>query len=57
MEWTKEPTLSELLSDPIAQALMAADRVERRDLDVLFGAVRCRLHRQARTGFGYRAAR
>ena len=35
MEWTREPTLSELLGDPIARALMVADGVERHDLDVL----------------------
>ena len=35
MEWTREPTLSELLEDPIARALMVADGVEQHDLDVL----------------------
>ncbi|HEV2188611.1 MAG TPA: hypothetical protein VGR70_15480 [Stellaceae bacterium] len=43
-EWTSEPSLSELLSDPIAQALMAADGVKCRDLDTLFANVQCRLH-------------
>jgi hypothetical protein len=46
MEWTREPALSELLGDPIVQALMAADRVEQRDLDVLFATVRCQRRRQ-----------
>ena len=35
VEWTREPTLSELLEDPIARALMVADGVEQHDLDVL----------------------
>ena len=35
VEWTREPTLSELIEDPIAQALMVADGVEQYDLDVL----------------------
>ena len=41
-EWTSEPSLSELLSDPIAQALMAADGVECHHLDALFANARCR---------------
>ena len=41
-KWTSEPSLSELLSDPIAQALMVADGVKRRDLDALFANARCR---------------
>ena len=41
MEWTREPVLSELLGDPITQALMVADRVEQNDLDILIGTVRC----------------
>jgi hypothetical protein len=40
--WTSEPSLSELLSDPIAQALMAADGVKRHHLDALFANTRCR---------------
>jgi hypothetical protein len=51
MEWTTELTLSELLGDPIAQALMVADRVEQRDLDVLLATVRCHLRRQRGTCF------
>jgi hypothetical protein len=43
-DWTSEPSLSELLSDPIAQALMVADGVKCRDLDALFANVQCRLH-------------
>ena len=35
-----EPTLSDLLHDPMAQALMAADRVDRRQLDILLDATR-----------------
>jgi hypothetical protein len=45
MEWTREPALSELLGDPIVQVLMIADRVEQRDLDLLFATVRCQLRR------------
>ena len=41
-DWTSEPSLSELLSDPIAQALMVADGVKRPDLDALFANARCR---------------
>jgi hypothetical protein len=51
MEWTREPALSELLGDPIVQALMVADRVEQRDLDVLFATVRCQLRRQRQPFF------
>jgi hypothetical protein len=42
--WTGEPSLSELLSDPIAQALMVADGVKCRDLDALLANVRGRHH-------------
>jgi hypothetical protein len=44
--WTKEPLLSELLRDPIAKALMVADHVALRDLNVLFANVKCQLRRQ-----------
>ena len=40
-----EPALSDLLGDPIARALMHADRIEHRDLDALLDAVRCHLRR------------
>ena len=40
-----EPALSELLHDPIAQPLMAADRVDRRQLDALLDATRRNLPR------------
>jgi hypothetical protein len=46
MKWTREPALSELLGDPIVQALMVADRVEQRDLNVLFAKVRRQRRRQ-----------
>jgi hypothetical protein len=39
-----EPTLSDLLRDPIAEALMVADHVGRPDLDVLLATARCNLH-------------
>jgi hypothetical protein len=39
--WTSEPSLSELLSDPIAQALMVADGVECHHLEALFANVKC----------------
>jgi hypothetical protein len=51
MEWTREPALSELLGDPIVQVLMIADRVEQRDLDLLFATVRCQLRQQRRPFF------
>lgn len=35
-----EPNLSELLSDPMTIALMAADHVERGDLDLLIARAR-----------------
>jgi hypothetical protein len=35
-----EPTLSDLLQDPITQALMAADHVDRSQLDTLLEAAR-----------------
>lgn len=41
-EWTSEPSLSELLSDPIAQALMVADGVKCHDLAALFASAQCR---------------
>ena len=43
--FTSEPALSELLHDPIAQALMAADRVDRRQLNTLLDATRRNLPR------------
>jgi hypothetical protein len=46
MEWKRESTLSELLGDPIAKALMVADRIEQRDLDVLLATVRWHLRQR-----------
>jgi hypothetical protein len=43
-KWTSEPSLFELLSDPIAQALMVADGVKCGDLDTLFANVQGREH-------------
>jgi hypothetical protein len=40
-KWTNEPSLCELLSDPIAQALMAADGVKCHHLEALFANVKC----------------
>ena len=45
-EWTGEPSLYELLSDPIAQALMVADGVKCHDLDALFANAEWRCVRQ-----------
>jgi hypothetical protein len=42
-----EPGLAEVLRDPMIVALMAADRVDRRDLDVLFDRTRSSLRRRA----------
>lgn len=33
--WTGEPAISDLLGDPIARALMIADRVKPEELDLL----------------------
>jgi hypothetical protein len=43
---SEEPRLSDLLGDPMMLALLAADRVDRRDLDALFDRARhsLRLH-------------
>jgi hypothetical protein len=35
-----EPNLSELLADPMTVALMAADHVEKQELDLLIAAAR-----------------
>lgn len=43
----QEPTLAELLDDPIIQAVMARDGVERAKLDDLIAAVQARLRRAA----------
>lgn len=37
---TTEPTLADLLRDPMTKAVMAADRVEYRDLEALLQAKR-----------------
>jgi len=41
-----EPDLSELMRDPLTIALMAADRVDRRELNALFDQARCNLRRR-----------
>jgi hypothetical protein len=43
---TAEPKLGELMGDPMMIALMAADRVDRRDLTVLFDKTRVSLRRR-----------
>ena len=43
-----EPNLSELLSDPMTMALMAADHVERRELDRLIAVAQGRRDHHAR---------
>jgi len=40
-----EPALSDLLHDPIAEALMIADHVGHVDLDALLETARCHLRR------------
>lgn len=42
-----EPTLHDLLHDPIAMALMSADRVEPQALGLLLEHARCGLHQRA----------
>jgi hypothetical protein len=39
-----EPALAELMHDPMTQALMAADRVDRHALDALLTHVRAKLY-------------
>jgi hypothetical protein len=41
-----EPTIGELLDDPVIEAMMARDGVARADLVHLMDEVRCRLERQ-----------
>lgn len=41
-----EPSLADLLGDPIASALMAADHVEGRDFEALLATARCHLRRR-----------
>jgi hypothetical protein len=38
-----EPKLDELMRDPMTLALMAADRVDHKELNALFAQVRCQL--------------
>ena len=38
--WVWEPNLSEIMRDPMTQALMAADRVDRHELKTLLSQVR-----------------
>ena len=40
---TSEPSLADLFRDPITKAVMAADRVEYRDLEALLQAKRAQL--------------
>ena len=47
--WRCEPKLKDMLSDPIVQAVMAADGVEQRQLDDLLTQV-ARARRAARCG-------
>jgi hypothetical protein len=41
-----EPGLSDLMQDPLTVALMAADRVDRRELNALLDQARCKLQRR-----------
>jgi len=43
-----EPALSDLLQDPVAHALMAADHIDRHELDALLEAARENLSRRVR---------
>ena len=51
---SKEPTLEELLGDPIARLLFARDRVKEEDIKALVDAVRQKL-RSKPGGPGWRA--
>ena len=42
-----EPSVTEILSEPIVQALMAADRVQVEDLEALLRSVAKRLRTEA----------
>jgi len=57
MTWTAEPTVSELLRDPIVQAVMVADCVDQRELDVLLATVRRHLRQRAEPSFAVSARR
>jgi hypothetical protein len=46
-----EPSLRELLDDPVLLALMTRDRVSRRQLETLIGRIRHRLGFDAMPGF------
>ena len=51
------PLLTELLSDPIMHMLMAADRVEYRDLETLLQSARLRRGRSAQHAISVPASR
>ena len=44
MSWCREPTLQEILSDPIVAAVMHADAVDARELDDMLSEIAGRLH-------------
>ena len=49
MIWQKyEPTLDELLADSGTRALMRADRIERRDIELLFTQIAARIAKSNR---------
>ena len=49
MSWHyREPTLEEILSDPIVTALMQADSVDPRELGVMLRGIADRLHEDER---------
>jgi hypothetical protein len=41
----REPSLAQLLADPIVQALMASDRIDRGELDEIIETARRRIER------------
>lgn len=43
-----EPSVKELLDDPVIEAVMARDGVRRKDLETLIADVRCRLNGRGR---------
>jgi hypothetical protein len=44
MSWCREPTLKEILSDPIVAAVMRADAVDARELDDMLSEIAGHLH-------------
>ena len=53
----REPPLAQLLADPVIQALMASDGVDRNEIDEIIETARRRIERAARVDEGDRRRR